>query len=360
VLETLRCPSCSTRFGLRASRVHPGIRRAQCFRCDTVFGIEEAVAHLLAPAETGVEPEPLPEPPPSLTLGDLEGAEEEILDKTMIDVPAPPSPEAEESPYVANGPGYSSAKDAITKLMGTAVAPKALPRAQSTHPGGMDVEATLHALEDTLGGQRSLGHGAVTQPVPVPAAISVPPPLPTPPPLPEPTAAPEPPPLPEPAAPAPRAFGTNMASTMRLSSSEIQAALAAALPEGLPPVVATVPEPSIRIEPPYRPEPFATQHGGVAAQDPNLLKVQLEQEIYNNVSLDQMNQWIEEGRVHEYNMVARQFSEHWIEASKVPALRPIFEQRKRNQGILPEDMPMPPAEILPQKKGLFGGLFGRS
>ena len=42
--------------------------------------------------------------------------------------------------------------------------------------------------------------------------------------------------------------------------------------------------------------------------------------------------WIEQGRVQEYHMVARQFSDHWIEASKVPALRPLFEQRRRDQG----------------------------
>jgi predicted Zn finger-like uncharacterized protein len=289
VLVSLRCPSCSTRFGLSASRVRPQIRRARCFKCRTEFGIEEAVAQLLAP-----EAQPA-ERPPSLTLGDLEGTGDDLLEKTLVTVPAPPPPEA--SPYVAGGANYASAKDAVARLMGPAaiVRPPSTPLMSSRT---MDVEATLSALDQTLSG----------------------------------TLADEPP------------FGTfpppgeDSASTLKLSLHEIQAAMASAAP-------------SASAEPALDP----------LAPEPTLLKVQLEQETCNNVPLERMARWIEDGRVREYHMVARQFSDHWIEASKVPALRPFFDQRKRRAQVLKqEDLPIPPPEILPPKKGLFGGLFGRN
>jgi hypothetical protein len=310
VLESLRCPSCSTRFGLSASRVHAGIRRAQCFRCDTVFDIEEAVARLLEVVPEAGMPLELPS---SLTLGDLEGAEDEIMEKTLVLNPPPFAPEPDPSPYATNGSNYSSARDAIARLMGAAPSVPAPSRSLGAR-GPMDVEATLDALDQTLS-------GAGASPA-ADAPLTVPEPRP------------------------------DTASTVRLSSSEIQAALAAAKP-------AQSYTPPPRVEPP-RPAPQPLQDPTVP-QDPNLLKIQLEQETCNNVTTEQMATWIEQGRVHEYHMVARQFSDHWIEASKVPALRPIFEQkRRRGQALGQEDMPMPPAEILPPKKSLFGGLFGRN
>jgi len=48
-----------------------------------------------------------------------------------------------------------------------------------------------------------------------------------------------------------------------------------------------------------------------------------------------MGAWVEEGRVHEFDRVGR-------------------------QGGGQEELPIPPAEMLPPKRGLFGGLFGRS
>ena len=77
-----------------------------------------------------------------------------------------------------------------------------------------------------------------------------------------------------------------------------------------------------------------------------------------NVTLDQMTAWIEQGRVHEYHMVARQHSENWIEASKVPALRPAFDRvrKARAQAEAAKPVPEPP----PVKRGLFSGLFGRN
>ena len=289
VLETLRCPNCSTSFGLRAARVRVGIRRAQCFRCDSVFGIEEVVARLLAPPGPEAAPLEPQDAPPSLDLGDLEGAEE--------------------GAYPVTGANFASARDAIAKLMGAAPEQSTPPKSLASR-SSMDVEATLSALDHTLGGNH-------TQPGIEPAP------------------------------------SLDMASTMKLTAQEIQAALALVTP---PAEVIALPRMIVQ------PVPEAAAYGLDPAlpQDPNLLKIQLEQETCNNVSTEQMTAWIEQGRVHEYHMVARQFSDHWIEASKVPALRPIFEQRRRSQGGSQEDMPIPPAEILPPKKSLFGGLFGRN
>ena len=92
-------------------------------------------------------------------------------------------------------------------------------------------------------------------------------------------------------------------------------------------------------------------------KDPNLLKVQVESETLSNVAMDQLIQLVEQGRVKEYHLVARQFSENWLEANKVPALRPVFERMRRTTQIGPVPT-MPGEATAPVKKSLFGGLFG--
>jgi len=67
---------------------------------------------------------------------------------------------------------------------------------------------------------------------------------------------------------------------------------------------------------------------------------------------------VEQGRVKDWHMVARQYSENWIEALKVPALRPVFERKRREEIGLTE--PAAPPEMAPPKRSLFGGLFGRN
>ena len=362
MLESLSCPSCFTHYGLRPERVRPGIRRARCFQCEGIFDIEEAVERLLNPAPSlaeasatatleGINPEdlleldaalsapppPAPEPPQeypiedsALTLGDLEGSEDEILEKTLvIDPPAPElAPPGEET---TDGGGFSSAKDAIAKLFGEGPAP-VLERRGSGRSSSMDVEATLDALENTLGGTptRDLaGRSAAPQVE-----------------------------FPKPSA---------MGSTVRLSSSELQAAIAAGASGGAPssdgPTVAIPTMVSTR--PGFVPQTQAPtdRNAGDPSGDPNLLKVQVGQETFQNVSLEQLTSWIEQGRVQDWHMVARQFSENWIEAGKVPSLRPVFERIRRisaqtNSGASVE---APGAfETAPVKKGLFGWMSNRT
>lgn len=397
VFETLRCPSCSTQYGLRAHRVKPSHRRARCFRCQSIFGIESEVARLLAvpvedpredltpvqasaaveemdlldfeapelaveaapvlaaapteevgdfdlgavnfqdfdddPAQLEVaSPASVAKPEADLSLGDL-GAEDDLMEKTLvIDPPAAAAPAEDLSADFSSG-SYRSAKDAISKLLGDMPAPAAPQperRSLSRSNSGMDVEATLDALDSTLGGTSPAQDLESTRPLKAAPLVEPVPEVPTP-------------------APAP-----DSGSTVRISQQDLMAALtrpeAAPSPAGPRPTMPQPPAAPVVARPIPEPSP---------ANDQGLLKLQVGSEVYQNLTVEQINAWIDQGRVTEANLVARQFSENWIEAIKVPTLRPAFE-RLRRQRSLPTELPPPPAAELPQKRSLFGGLFGRN
>lgn len=326
--EAIHCPSCSTRYRLLPERLSPAHRRARCFTCHHVFPIGDVVQRLLAPAEPApVEPPGpvVPEEAPSLTLVDLEGAEAEILDTTLVGVPldlpeAKPAQEPAPEPEESTLSGYTSAREAIEKLLGETPAPRearALRPAPASSP--MDVEATLSALEQTLGG--------VTPP-PAEAAPST--------------------------------------ATMRFTRDEVMAAMAeAAAPveptvqiraDDLAPIVPEVPLDSAASAP-----TLATGPLPLPSSDPELLRLKTTDSLYPGLTMAQLVQWVEEGRVLEGHLVARQFSENWIEAYKVPGLRPVFERLRRERAAAQAalmETPPPPLETAPMKRGLFGGLFG--
>lgn len=358
--EAIHCPSCSTRYRLRPERLTPSLRRARCVTCQGVFPIGDVVQRLLAAAPDGAAtPEAFE--PPSLTLGDLEGTESEILEKTLVEVPEtlpevkpevpalpPLPPEITESTLS----GYTSARDAIEKLFGDVPALAAEPKAPR-QPSPMDLEATLSALENTLGG---------THPTP-------------PSPLPDITDAPEP--------QAPTLAMPASGSTVRFTRDEVMAAMAAEaslapaaseptvalragdLLEAAPQAQASVPE-ATRAQAAAQtlasgplPIPVAPAPGTPEAE---LLRLKIGEEIYPGLTMPQLTQWVEEGRILEGHLVARQFSEHWIEAYKVPGLRPVFDRLRRERTPGPG---APMGEALPtagdpgsSKKSLFGGLFG--
>ncbi len=354
--EAIHCPSCSTRYRLRPERLTASLRRARCLTCQGVFPIGDVVQRLLAVLpEPGAAPEGYE--PPSLTLGDLEGAESEILEKTLVETPevlpeakpeapAPPPlpPEITESTLS----GYTSARDAIEKLFGDVPALAGEPKGPK-QPSPMDLEATLSALENTLGG---------THPTP-------PSPLPEPPTPPSPT-------LEMPAS----------GSTVRFTRDEVMAAMAA---EAVPaPAAASEPTVALRAgdlleAAPQSPVPEATRAQAAAktlasgplptpvapaagTPEAELLRLKIGEEIYPGLTMPQLTQWVEEGRILEGHLVARQFSEHWLEAYKVPGLRPVFDRLRRERMQGPG---APLAEAFPSagesgssKKSLFGGLFG--
>lgn len=327
--------------------------------------------------------------PDSLTLDDLVGAEEEILDKTLVDYRPPVTPmempslaemasetisgvevqfseaapreavreEPHEEPAHAGG-GYSSARDAIDKLLGGLGGPPPGAPHSARATGAMDVEATLSALDDTLGGNKVFHAPPPAPPVPdLPvmdfdtSVLDIPEPLSA---------------LKAEAAPA----------TVRLTREEILAAMAppTAGPQGtqgmpaqnFPESHAELESTLIMLTPP--PAPAApTIHMPVAAptsfmpveasQDQNLYRVQAGTETLSNLTMEVMADMVLQGRLSDYNMVARQFSENWIEAGKVPALRPLFERVRRER--MASEPPPAAADAEAPKRSLFGGLFGR-
>ncbi len=363
--EAIHCPSCTTRYRLRPERLKPVIRRAKCFSCGGEFPVGDIVQRLLAlPAQAATAAfapaavaaiqqddfEPALLSASSLTSYDLNGSDVEILEKTLVALP-PSLPEAKvetPNPYPAEITettlsGYTSARDAIEKLFGSAPAPSsALKPRQDSNP--TDMEATLSALESTLGG----------------------------------TSVPSP-------SPATGTQGDSLTasglteedleepskSTLRLSQADLLAAIASAPPAPSPaasePTVAlrasdlmsvredhpgpgaTVPITRSFSPLPEIPDPSSEQ-----------LRLKIGEEIYGGLTMPQLIGWVEEGRILENHLVARQHSENWLEAHKVPGLRPIFERLRRERyNIAPTPEAPAPGEIAP-KKSLFGGLFGKA
>ncbi|WP_306591255.1 zinc-ribbon domain-containing protein [Geothrix sp. 21YS21S-4] len=314
--EAIHCPSCSTRYRLRSERLRPAIRRAKCFSCGSVFPVGDVVARLLAPPASAEELEPLH----SLHLGDLE-------DEPETEAPLPPPafpPEITETTLS----GYTSARDAIDKLFGDA--PVSSPGLKaSPDPSSMDMEATLSALEATLGG--------------VPATPS--------------------PEAPQPAGTDPAWAGDGPTESSRISpriGRDAQAASSTTVrlsQEDLQAILDSAPQASA----PAPSQPVVRAAAPVAAADSGgeLLRLKIGEEIYPGLTMGQLTAWVEEGRILEGHLVARQHSENWLEAHKVPGLRPVFDRLRRERSGGSATLSSPVLDIAP-KKSLFGGLFGKN
>ena len=90
-----------------------------------------------------------------------------------------------------------------------------------------------------------------------------------------------------------------------------------------------------------------------------MLRLKIGEEIYSSLTMPQLIDWVEEGRILENHLVARQHSENWLEAHKVPGLRPVFERLRRERNSLAPSLDSGLGDSSP-KKSLFGGLFGKS
>ncbi len=369
--EAIHCPSCTTRYRLRPERLKPVIRRAKCFTCGSVFPVGDVVRRLLALPEEGIPPGSAPNPvtavdviqpeesmpdtaqTPPLTLSDLESTDPGLLEKTLVAAPdsLPEAKVEAASSYPSEITdttlsGYTSARDAIDKLFGTA------PRADlavkiNPETNLMDLEATLSAFEDTLGASPatppSVDKGLLGD-RPMTSASSV------------------------------DHLAGSSNSTMSLSQEDVLAAIAAT--PALSPVPVSAPAPVGLTAPLRTSNPMATEIGismvprPTAApsfaplpdsQEPSeeMLRLKIGEEIYSGLTMPQLTAWVEEGRILENHLVARQHSENWLEAHKVPGLRPVFERlrRERNSGVPGSDSGL--GDPSP-KKSLFGGLFGKS
>jgi hypothetical protein len=343
----------------------PVIRRAKCLSCGNVFPVGDIVQRLLALPQPGTtagfvpdlvaaQHEPLEHaatPAPSLSLNDLDSTDSDILEKTLVTVPDTlPEAKAEAtSPYPpeiteSTLSGYTSARDAIQKLFGSGQ-PTAAGLKSSSDPSDMDMEATLSALDNTLGGA---------------------------------SAAPTPP------AQSGNAAATELSeedlagpssSTMRLSHEDLLAAIAAKPAAAAAASASGTPaDPTVPLRPsnllgtsedrgPAGPRPTTTralpstpESGEPSAE---MLRLKIGEDVYGGLTMPQLIAWVEEGRVLENHLVARQHSENWLEAHKVPGLRPVFERLRRERSSGAPSLDSNFEEPAP-KKSLFGGLFGKN
>ena len=360
--EAIHCPSCTTRYRLRPERLKPVIRRAKCFSCGGEFPIGDIVQRLLAPpaplATAAFAPaavaavqqddaEPSLVQAASLTPDDLAGSDVEALEKTLVATP-PSLPEAKVEtpapPYPAEITettlsGYTSARDAIEKLFGSApAATTALKARQDSNP--INMEATLSALDTTLGAPSAKspsGHLRDLGDRPTDSGLSD------------------------------EDLDDPSRSTLRLSQADLLAALASApaSPASDPTVALRASDLVMAREP--RPETAATVPVArtfapameAPQSGPEQLRLKIGEEIYGGLTMPQLIDWVEEGRILENHLVARQHSENWLEAHKVPGLRPIFERLRRERSSGAPTLDPDIGEIAP-KKSLFGGLFGKS
>jgi hypothetical protein len=108
-------------------------------------------------------------------------------------------------------------------------------------------------------------------------------------------------------------------------------------------------------------KPVANTVSALIYEQPNnensKLKVQLNGELLENLTIEEVMAMVEAGKIREHNKVARQFSENWVEAHNVPVLRPIFNRLSQERI---ENAGPPPMMTTPPKRGLFNRLFGRN
>jgi hypothetical protein len=163
-------------------------------------------------------------------------------------------------------------------------------------------------------------------------------------------------------------------STMSLSQEDILAAIAAT--PSLSPLPAPAPAQADPTAPPRTSNPLATGKGLLLGYQPTaapsftsltdspepseeMLRLKIGEEVYTGLTMPQLIDWVAEGRILENHQVARQHSENWLDAHKVPGLRPVFERLRRERSAVAPGPDSAFGDSSP-KKGLFGGLFGKS
>jgi hypothetical protein len=242
--------------------------------------------------------------------------------------------------------GYTSARDAIDKLFGNT--PRTgLAMGINPNPSAVDLDAALSAFEDTLGASLA------TQPPTGKGSLNI------------------------------RSMASELSgdrsaglsnSTMTISQADILAALTAT--PAMPPMVpAPPPPPAEPIAQPQTSDPMAEEERFPMVPRPTtpssftpvsdspdpaeeMLRLKIGDDIYSGLTMPQLINWVEEGRILENHLVARQHSENWLDAHKVPGLRPVFERLRRERGSGVPSQDSGPGDPSP-KKSLFGGLFGK-
>jgi len=389
VTEDIRCPKCSTRYSLRQERVHGGLSRARCFRCGNEFSVEEAVSRLLG-AETGAlipaPKEPMPMAAPELPqTDDFEPDAPSIVaptDEAGYEASASsPADEAEDNPQAGLSPHE------ILAQMASSVSMASTPEIEASQPETLQSSELIEETQtseppEEIQTSEPLEETQTSEP-PEETQTSEPPEETQTSEPPEETQTSEPPEEIQTSEP-PEEIQTSEPPEETQTSEPPEEAQISASQEDVvsssdaPNEEAKAgPEPQpLREEPPPEEPPCLTHDDGAAHGKPESmfkepletadqsdgedseLKVQMGGNLLENLTMEELAAMVEDGKLREHHMVARQFSKNWIEASKVPALRPIFN-RMRMQSEQQIIIPPPPVLKLP-KRGIFSSLFGRN
>lgn len=81
-----------------------------------------------------------------------------------------------------------------------------------------------------------------------------------------------------------------------------------------------------------------------------LYKVKIENQIFKSISVDQIKEWIEEDRLLETDLIAREGSENWIEVEKVPKFKKVIDMHVYAQRKILEQEDNPYKKFQNQQK----------
>jgi hypothetical protein len=115
-------------------------------------------------------------------------------------------------------------------------------------------------------------------------------------------------------------------------ASVLQETDISAATEAMEPVAASEDKPKV-VAVPISAEP--------STNEASKIKVRMGEVLVEQLTIEEVAAMAEEGKLEEHHLVARQFSENWIEAPKVPVLRPIYERLRRSRQ---PQVPPPPRE----------------
>ena len=312
--EIVKCPSCSARYCLRPERVHSGLMRARCFRCGTDFPVAEAVLRLLNEAPCKIDNQKEDSSVACNSVKNTIAAEHDGL-QSFVEFPTTDKPE----PASTSGDHDSQQPLEMSEPIA---------EADTTTPP----ESPSAAAE------------IADEPIETPKAVQ-----------PEPASASndhdsqQPQKVSEPIAEADTTTPPESPSAAAEIANEPIETPKAVQPAPAPPPPQETPKPSTRVEPII---PFEPPKQEVAE-----FKIRTSETLIEHLKIEEVAAMAEDGILKEYHLVARQSSENWIEAPKVPALRPIYD--KRRSLLNPDEPPSLSVLDIPHKRGLFSRLFGR-
>ena len=332
--EIIQCPNCSTAYHLRPDRVHPGIKCARCLRCGTDFSIEDTVRLLSAQAEDSPPAYVQSDAQPSFDIETENGQPIHPLHPLDAEVTG----EAQENTLSPLQEEFQ-ATDGLTHVFSDA-APDIKSESPADSFGGADPLSPQNVF-DAMASSMSIAEpgdaAAFQQEQTAQGAES--------------TASMELESQPEEARETmdlDSAPQTESTPSMELESEPEEAPGTTSVGS------APRPESASSIEHKDKPEE-AVRPGIISEQETPRLKIRMEDTLREHLTMEELAAMAEDGRLHKNHLVAYQSSDIWIEASKVPALRPIYGRLHQASDGHPDD-----TSDSPPKRSFFKGLFNRN